>query len=85
MVWATGYRRSYPWLQVPVLDAQGEIVHRGGVTPVPGLFVLGLPGQRKRNSTFLDGVGDDARFIARALRSHLGSGGVRPAGPGRAA
>ena len=77
VVWATGYRRSYPWLQVPVLDAQGEIVHRGGVTPAPGLFVLGLPRQRKRNSTFLDGVGDDARFVAQALHGHLSSGRAR--------
>jgi putative flavoprotein involved in K+ transport len=80
VVWATGYRRSYPWLQVPVLDPKGEILHRGGLTPAPGLFVLGLPGQRKRNSTFLDGVGDDARFVAQALRCHLGSDRSRPSG-----
>ena len=34
VVWATGYRRRYPWLQVPVLDRRGEIVQRRGVTPV---------------------------------------------------
>jgi putative flavoprotein involved in K+ transport len=64
VVWATGYRRSYPWLRVPVLDPRGEILHRGGVTPEPGLYVLGLQFQRTRKSSFLDGVGADARLLA---------------------
>jgi putative flavoprotein involved in K+ transport len=64
VLWATGYRRSYPWLQVPVLDEHGEINHRHGVTPAPGLYVLGLRFQRRRRSHFIDGVGDDARFVA---------------------
>jgi putative flavoprotein involved in K+ transport len=64
VIWATGYRRSYPWLRVPVLDASGEILHRAGVTPSPGLYVLGLNFQRRRNSSFIDGVGSDARYLA---------------------
>ena len=38
IVWATGYRRIYDWLDVPVLDARGEIRQRRGVTPMPGLY-----------------------------------------------
>jgi putative flavoprotein involved in K+ transport len=64
VVWATGYVRRYPWLRVPVLDAAGEIRQRRGVTPVPGLYVLGLRFQHRRNSNFIDGVGRDARFVA---------------------
>ncbi len=64
VVWATGYRRVYPWLDVPVLDAAGEIRHVGGVTPVSGLYVLGLQFQRRRNSAFIDGVGGDAEYLA---------------------
>ena len=64
VIWATGFRRRYPWLRVPALDRRGEIVHRGGVTPVPGLFVLGLHFQRRRKSAFIDGVGGDAAFLA---------------------
>ena len=64
VIWATGFIRRYPWLHVPVLDRRGEIVHRDGITPVPGLFVLGLHFQRRRNSAFIDGVGDDAAFLA---------------------
>jgi putative flavoprotein involved in K+ transport len=67
VVWATGYRRSYPWLKVPVLDEQGEIRHRGGVTEEPGLYVLGLRFQRRKNSNFIDGVGNDAAELARHL------------------
>jgi putative flavoprotein involved in K+ transport len=64
VVWATGFRRSYPWLKVPVLDPRGEIVHTGGVTPAPGLYVLGMQFQRRRKSSFIDGVGTDANELA---------------------
>lgn len=64
VVWATGYRPFYPWLHVPVLDRTGEIVHRRGVTSVPGLYVLGLRFQWRRDSHFIDGVGRDAEFLA---------------------
>ena len=67
VLWATGYRRTYPWLDVPVLDDRGELVHHMGVTAVPGLFALGLRFQRTRKSHFLGGVGDDAALITRAI------------------
>jgi putative flavoprotein involved in K+ transport len=69
ILWATGFRRSYPWLDVPVLDAAGELIHSGGVTPAPGLFAIGLRFQRRRNSHFLGGVGDDAARIAASIVS----------------
>jgi len=72
VIWATGYRRAYPWLRVPVLDAGGEILHDGGVTPVSGLYVLGLNFQRRRNSSFLDGVGSDAFELADHISGVLG-------------
>jgi len=62
--WATGYRRSYPWLHVPVFDRSGEIKQTHGVTPWPGLYVIGLEYMRRRNSATIDGVGTDARFLA---------------------
>jgi putative flavoprotein involved in K+ transport len=64
VVWATGHRRTYPWLHVPVLDEHGEIRHQRGVTPVPGLYVLGQHFQHARNSNSIDGVGRDAEFVA---------------------
>ena len=71
VVWATGYRRAYPWLRVPVLDGNGEIVHEGGITPEPGLYVLGLNFQRRRNSSFIDGVGHDAQLLAAQIARSL--------------
>jgi putative flavoprotein involved in K+ transport len=50
VVWATGYERRYPWLKIPVLNDRGEIRHVGGVTPEPGLYVLGIRFQRRKDS-----------------------------------
>lgn len=73
IIWATGFTRSYPWLQVPVLDDRGEIMHREGVTPAPGLYVLGMQFQRQRRSAFIDGVGDDAAYLTRCIDRSLAS------------
>ena len=72
VVWATGYVRRYPWLKAPVLDHRGEIVHRGGVTPLPGLYVIGLTFLRRRRSSFIDGCGLDAEDLAPVLQDRLG-------------
>lgn len=64
VLWATGYRRTYPWLRAPVLDANGEIRQRRGRTPARGLYVLGLQFMIRRNSSLIDGVGRDAEEIA---------------------
>jgi putative flavoprotein involved in K+ transport len=77
VVWATGFRRSYPWLRVPALDDRGELMHRGGVTRVPGLFALGLNLMRRRSSTFLHGVGQDAEELADAFFTEPVRRGVR--------
>src|SRR5262249_43030167 len=71
VVWATGFRRRYPWLKVPVLDAAGEIRHEGGITPRPGLYVIGLYFLRRRKSSFIDGVGQDARELAAHVAERL--------------
>jgi putative flavoprotein involved in K+ transport len=71
VVWATGFRRLYPWLKVPVLDERGEIRHEGGVTAVPGLYVIGLYFLRRRKSSFIDGVGGDALELTAHLAAQL--------------
>ncbi|MGX7678791.1 NAD(P)-binding domain-containing protein [Jatrophihabitans sp. DSM 45814] len=74
VIWATGYRRRYDWLQLPVLDAAGEIRHIAGRTPVTGLAVVGMAWQTRRNSSFIDGVGHDARLVVdHLLNDVLGS------------
>ena len=81
VIWATGYRPAYPWLRVPALDRHGEIAHRRGVTGVPGLYVLGLRFLYRRNSTFVDGVGHDARFVAAHVMRRMTSRSVAAALP----
>jgi putative flavoprotein involved in K+ transport len=71
VVWATGYRRSYPWLHVPVLDGAGEIRHVHGTTAAPGLHVVGMRRQTRRNSTFIDGVRHDAAAVVGRVLAEL--------------
>jgi putative flavoprotein involved in K+ transport len=71
IIWATGYRPDYSWLQVPVLDRKGHIRHDGGVTPSPGMYVMGLQFLRRRKSAFIDGAAADAADLSAHLASHL--------------
>ena len=71
IVWATGFRPDYSWLDVPVIDAKGHLRHEGGVVEAPGLYALGLPVLRRRKSTFIHGAEDDAREIVDHLAGYL--------------
>jgi putative flavoprotein involved in K+ transport len=71
IIWATGFRPDYEWLDVPVLDAKGQLRHEGGVVGSPGLYALGLPVLRRRKSTFICGIEDDARAVIGHLARHL--------------
>ncbi len=85
IVWATGFRRAYPWLHIPgVLDERGEIVQRRGATRVPGLYTLGLAYQYRRSSHFIGGVGRDAETVTRSIAEHR-AGRVRVRTPAVAA
>ena len=64
VIWATGYGVDFGWIDIPVKDANGEPLHRNGITDVPGLYFLGLQWLSKMNSSFLSGVGDDAAVLA---------------------
>ena len=71
IVWATGFRPRYDWLNVPVLDDKGRLRHDGGVAESPGLYALGLPVLRRRKSTFIHGIEDDARDVVDHLAGYL--------------
>ena len=71
IVWATGFRPEYGWLDVPVVDAKGHLRHEGGVVDSPGLYALGLPVLRRRRSTFICGIEDDARAVTDHLAGYL--------------
>jgi putative flavoprotein involved in K+ transport len=71
VIWATGYRPDYSWLDVPVLDRHGRIRHEGGIAAAPGMYVMGLPFMRRRKSSFIDGAAGDAADLAAHLHQSL--------------
>lgn len=78
IVWATGYRPDFSWLDLPVFDRRGELRHdRGVVAGHPGLVVLGLPFLRRRKSSFIHGAEDDVRELVPHLLAHLDRGARR--------
>jgi putative flavoprotein involved in K+ transport len=77
VIWATGYRPDYSWLEVPVLDRKGMVRHDGGVVPdSPGMYLMGMPFLRRRKSALIDGAGDDARELSAHLKSYLDGAAV---------
>jgi putative flavoprotein involved in K+ transport len=72
VIWATGFRPDYSWLDVPVIDRKGHLRHDGGVvSESPGLYAVGLPVLRRRKSTFIHGAEDDARDLIDHLAGYL--------------
>ena len=69
VIWSTGYRSDYSWIDVPVFDEHGRVVHRRGVTGAPGLYFLGLTWQHTRGSALLGWVKDDAEYVAQRIRT----------------
>lgn len=71
IIWATGYRPDYSWLEVPVLDRKGNVRHDGGVVDSPGMYLMGMQFLRRRKSALIDGAGDDARELSAHLAGYL--------------
>lgn len=67
IVWATGFRPDYSWIELPVLHDSGRPVHRRGVTAFPGLAFVGMHWQHKRKSSLFLGVGEDAEHVVSQL------------------
>lgn len=71
IVWATGFKVDYRWMEVDVFDDQGYPVHKRGITTEKGIYFLGLPNQSNRSSSFIWGVWHDAKYIADHIGIHL--------------
>ncbi len=69
VIWATGYRPDYAWIELPVFEEGGRIRHRRGVTEVSGLYFLGLTWQHTRGSALVGWVKDDAEFLAHQIET----------------
>jgi putative flavoprotein involved in K+ transport len=74
VIWATGYRHDFSWLKLPsLLDGDGYPVQRRGVSPLPGLFFVGLHWLHTRKSGLFAGVGEDAAYVAEAITARRDS------------
>jgi putative flavoprotein involved in K+ transport len=74
VLWATGFRPDYSWLDLDVLDRKGRLRHDAGMVDSPGAYVLGLPFLRRRKSSLIDGAGADARALSAHLEAYLAGG-----------
>jgi putative flavoprotein involved in K+ transport len=77
IIWATGYRPDHSWLEVAVFDRKGMVRHNGGITPSPGMYLMGAQFLRRRKSALIDGAGDDARDLSAHLAGYLDRQPVR--------
>ncbi len=71
IIWATGYRPDYSWLELPIFDRKAMVRHDGGVVEQPGMYLMGMPFLRRRKSALIDGAGDDARDLTNHLAAYL--------------
>jgi putative flavoprotein involved in K+ transport len=81
VIWATGFRPDHSWIDVPVFDENGRVVHERGVTSSPGLYFLGLSWQYTRGSALIGWVGDDAAFIAEQIDAFEPPAPIQPHEP----
>ena len=78
VIWATGFRLDHSFVDAPVFDTAGRVVHERGVTAAEGLYFLGLPWQHTRGSALLGWVKDDAEFIAQHVAGLARRRGAAP-------
>ncbi len=67
VVWATGFATDHSWIEADIFDASGRVVQQRGVTPAPGLYVLGMAWMHTRGSALLGWVGEDAAYVAQQI------------------
>jgi putative flavoprotein involved in K+ transport len=67
VIWTSGYRPEYGWVEFPVFDDMGFPIQTDGRTSVPGLYFVGVHWMRKLKSAILAGVGEDAEIVARQI------------------
>jgi putative flavoprotein involved in K+ transport len=67
VIWATGFRSDYSWIDIPNVTPEHGVEHTRGVTTVPGLTFIGLPWQHTRGSALLGFVKDDAAWLAERI------------------
>jgi putative flavoprotein involved in K+ transport len=86
VVWCTGFDPGFSWIDLPIHDDRGELLHEAGVaTAVPGLYFVGLAFLYAMSSSMIHGVGRDAARIVKAIEARLGQRGRRQPAAAQAA
>jgi putative flavoprotein involved in K+ transport len=67
VIWATGFRLDHSWVDRPVFDEAGQVIHKRGMTESPGLYFIGLPWQYTRGSSLIGFVKEDAEYLAQQI------------------
>lgn len=71
IIWATGFTSSFDWIKIDgVISQKGDIIHQRGISPVEGLYFLGLPWQHQRGSALICGVGRDASYLMTFIQKY---------------
>jgi putative flavoprotein involved in K+ transport len=76
IVWCIGFRTDYSWLDLPVFNGRGQPSHVRGVTPVPGIYFIGLPWLYTWGSGRFSGVSRDAEYLAEHIEARVGLTGA---------
>jgi putative flavoprotein involved in K+ transport len=71
VVWATGFRPDYSWLDIPGAVVDDTVANERGITAVSGLSIVGLPWLHTRGSALLGYVKDDAAWLANHISDDL--------------
>ena len=71
VVWATGFKVDFSWMDIDTFDANGYPVHKRGISAEKGIYFLGLPNLTNRSSSFIWGVWHDAKYIADHIGIHM--------------
>ncbi|MGH2482878.1 MAG: flavin-containing monooxygenase [Candidatus Limnocylindria bacterium] len=83
VVWCTGYRPDYGWIQLPVLDPDGwPVMHRGAAVGAPGLYFLGVPFLSGITSMLVLGAGRDAEMVVKQVATRTGRPAIKAAAAG---
>jgi putative flavoprotein involved in K+ transport len=67
VIWCTGFTADFDWIHARIADETGRLIHKRGISPVPGIYFLGFPWLHSRKSGIIHGIDEDARFIAETI------------------
>ena len=71
IIWSTGFKYNYDWIDLNITDESGFPVHKRGVTNYDGFYFMGLQWMHTSKSAQFIGVGEDAEFIVNKINSRI--------------